>query len=95
MRIRVSKNYSLYLIFSSHVEAEGAAPAPGPARPVDGPDAASHPAPEPRSDFDHYGCSKCKKKPHGCAKCKAYANQGHAGYFWLNDRQVARKIPTV
>ena len=55
---------------------------------------ASHPAPEARSDFDHYGCSKCKKKPHGCARCKDYANQGHAGYFWLNGRQVARKIPT-
>ena len=42
--------------------------------------------------FDFFGCSKCKKKPHGCARCKAFANKGEKGYQWLNGSVVC-KVP--
>ena len=51
-------------------------------------------APRDPPQFDHYGCSKCKKKPHGCTRCKTFANDNHNGYFWLGS-QVVRKIPGV
>ena len=38
--------------------------------------------------FDHHGCSKCKKKPHGCTRCKTFANDNHSGYFWLGSQVV-------
>ena len=65
-----------------------------PAAPSAGPGSGSHPAEAAAAvpEFDHYGCSKCKKKGHGCTRCKTFANDNRNGYFWLGS-QVVRKIP--
>lgn len=65
------------------------------AAPSAGPGSGSHPAEAAAAavpEFDHYGCSKCKKKGHGCTRCKTFANDNRNGYFWLGS-QVVRKIP--
>ena len=41
--------------------------------------------------YAHWGCSKCKKKPHGCAQCKAWADAGVKGYQ-RPDGHVIRKV---
>ena len=73
---------------SQPVLEEPPAPSAGSAEAVPGHRAEAPDAPQ----FDHYGCSKCKKKPHGCTRCKTFANDNRSGYFWLGS-QVVRKIP--
>ena len=41
--------------------------------------------------LEHYGCSRCRKKPHGCSQCKAWAVEGHRGYFVTSTGKIARK----
>ena len=41
--------------------------------------------------LEHYGCSRCRKKPHGCSQCKAWAVEGRKGYFITSTGKVARK----